>query len=242
MVSFLSTGGLVAVHAEGRDRDAIWDALDRREVYATSGGRTLLWFDLVNAPGGSPVPMGGELRTTGQPEFEVRALGSFEQRPGCPEYAVSGLSPERLHHLCRDECHHPGERRKRITRIEVVRIRPQTGPLEPLDGLIEDPWRVLPCEDAGTGCQVRFDDPEFSGMGRDTVYYVRAIEEPSPAVNGANLRCLRDDEGRCVKARPCHGDERRTPYEDDCLAPIEERAWSSPIFLDFGIQPPATPR
>ena len=234
MASFLSTGGLAAVHASGRDRDSIWQALDRREVYGTSGGRTLLWFDLTNAPGGGRLPMGGELRTTATPEFEVRALGAFEQQPGCPDYSVSALSPERLHHLCRDECHNPSDRRKRITRVEVVRIRPQTGPLESLDGLIEDPWLVLPCKDVGAGCQATFRDPEFQGMGRDTLYYVRAIEEPSPAVNGANVRCTRDENGRCTDVDYCHGNEERTDYEDDCLAEIEERAWSSPIFVDFG--------
>jgi hypothetical protein len=232
--SFFTTGGLVAVHAAGRSRDAIWDALERREVYGTSGGRTLLWFDLVDGPGGRRIPMGGELRTVEAPEFEVSALGAFEQRPGCPDYAVSSLSPERIDHLCRGECFHPGERRKRITRIEVVRIRPQTGPLEPIGGRIEDPWRVLPCDDAGAGCRVRFADPEFAGMGRDTLYYVRAIEAPSPAVNGASLRCERDGAGRCVELEPCHGAEDRTAYQDDCLATVEERAWSSPIFLDFG--------
>jgi hypothetical protein len=52
-------------------------------------------------------------------------------------------------------------------------------------------------------------------------------------VNAGNLRCRHDEQGRCLEVTPCSvtGD---TPSEDDCLASAEERAWSSPIFVDFG--------
>jgi hypothetical protein len=63
------------------------------------------------------------------------------------------------------------------------------------------------------------------------LYYVRAIEEETPAVNGANLRTEFDEAGNAVKTTPCYGDYR-TSFDDDCLAPAQERAWSSPIFLD----------
>jgi hypothetical protein len=63
------------------------------------------------------------------------------------------------------------------------------------------------------------------------LYYVRAIEAPSLAVNADPLRCEKDANGVCIKVNPCLGDYQ-TPKSDDCLAPVEERAWSSPIFLD----------
>ena len=225
--SFFMTGGLVAAHAAGRGRDAIWSALERREVYGTSGERILLWFDLVNAPAGE-LPMGSATELAWSPRFRVRALGSFEQLPGCPDFAHEALSPERLERLCRGECYNPGEKRRRITRIEVVRIRPQERPGEPLADLVDDPWQVFACPSGAAGCGVEFEDPEFPASRREAVYYVRAIQEPTPAVNAAGLRCTFDEKGNCIEVNPCYGDYR-TAFDDDCLALNEERAWSSPI-------------
>jgi hypothetical protein len=231
------TGGLVAAHAAGRHRDAIWDALVRREVYGTSGDRILLWFDLLNAESDESaegaeqrLPMGSETRLHRAPRFEVRAVGAFVQRPGCPAYSTTAVTPERLHWLCKNECYHPSDRRKAITRIEVVRIRPQITADEPVGPLIEDPWQTFQCAPSQVGCTVTFEDLDFPAGGRSAVYYVRAIEEPSPAVNAGNLRCRRDENGRCLEVRPCYGDYRSGP--DDCLETIEERAWSSPIYID----------
>jgi len=233
--SFFMTGGLAAVHSEGRSRDAIWAALQRKEVYATSGDRILLWFHLLNAPtpdgGIAAVPMGGEVAMTGTPHFEVRAVGAHVQKPGCPDSSTSALDPARIASLCKGECYNPSDERKPITRIEVIRIRPQAKPGEPVAGLIEDPWKVIACEPSQAGCVGHFEDPDFATGARDAVYYVRAIEAPSMAVNGKNLRCTYDAEGNCTKVNMCYSDYR-TPADDDCLGQIEERAWSSPIYVD----------
>jgi hypothetical protein len=229
VASFSYPGGIVAVHAAARSRPAVWDALVRREAYATSGPRILLWFDLLNGPDG-PVSMGGETVLAAAPRFEVRAAGDFVQRAGCPAASAAALAPDRLAYLCAGECYHPGEERRAITAIEVVRIRPQAHPHEPVDRLIEDPWKRLACPGTGT-CVVTFSDDDFAAAGRDTVYYVRALQEPTPAVNGATLRTELDDDGNAVRTRPCYGDYR-TPLDDDCLAPVAERAWSSPIFVN----------
>lgn len=231
--SYFGTGGLVAVHSRGRDRQAIWDALQRKEVYGTSGDRILLWFDLIESATDERLPMGSITRRVDAPMFEVSALGAFVQKPGCPKDSLRALATDRLQRLCGGECYHPGDERKRIDRIEVVRIRPQIRAGEQVDPLIEDPWKVLPCPQDEQNCTVRFADPEFASGGRDAVYYARAIEEASPTINGDQLRCERDSEGQCIAVNPCRA-AAPTEYEDDCLAEAEERAWSSPIFVDFG--------
>ncbi len=228
--SFFMTGGLIAVHSASRKRNAIWDAMQRKEVYATSGPRILLWFDLVSTDEEQLLaPMGASVTSKEAPTFQVKALGSFDQNPGCPDYSRDSLTPKRLHYLCRNECYNPSAVRRPVARIEVVRILPQVYEDEPIEPLIEDPWRVFDCKNNVAGCKVTFQDEQFSERARDAVYYVRAIETESQAINADNVRCEYDAEGNCTRANIC---DSADPAED-CLAATEQRAWSSPIFIDY---------
>ncbi len=229
--SFYYTGGLVGVHASGRDRDSIFDALSARQVYGTSGDRMLLWFDLIGE-NGERHPMGSEVQVGDAPRFEVRAVGALEQKPGCPEHVARDLGAERMQRLCLDECYHPGEARRRIDRIEIVRIRPQVRPDEPIGGLIDDPWKVFACEDSGEGCSASFSDAEFPPSGRPALYYARALQEPTPTVAADPLRCVRDAAGDCISTRPCYASGPKFDPSDECRADAPEHAWSSPIFVE----------
>ena len=200
--SFFLTGGLSRCTRKGRDRDAIWDALQRSEVYGTSGPRILLWFDLLNPPGSTGKSADGQ---RGRDDHRARSSrcarsARSSRSPAARPTPTTRSTPERVERLCRGECYHPSDQRRPITRIEVVRIRPQAPAGEPVDALIEDPWRVLPCEPDPTGCTPTFTDPDFAEDGRDALYYVRAIEAPSPAVDADPL-ALRDATRRATARR-----------------------------------------
>jgi len=184
--SFLNVGGLAAVHSEGRSRDAIWDDMKRREVYGTSGHRMLLWFDLLQAD--ASLPMGSSVNMDSVPRFRAKAIGSFKQLPGCPDYVVNALEKRHLQKMSQGECYHPSDERYLIERIEVIKIRPQAVAGEAIAPLIEDSWRVFECEPSADGCTIEFEDPDFASEGRDALYYVRALEEPIATINGGNLR------------------------------------------------------
>jgi hypothetical protein len=226
---FLYTGGLVAVHSQGRNREAIWDALQRRAVYGTSGPRIGLWFDLVEA-NGEMRGMGSEVATQSNPSFRVGATGSIKQKPGCPDYVHNAMGPERTQSLCRNECFNPSDEAFRIDRIEVVRVLPRNSAQEKTADLIQDPWRVFDCSAQGSQCTAEFTDPEFISRGREAAYYVRAIQEATETIQGDPFRCEYDAQGQCVKTNLCIGIGK----EDDCLSPAQHRAWSSPIYVRTG--------
>jgi hypothetical protein len=216
--AFLLTGGLAAVHAADRSRSAIWDALQRRETYATSGQRILLWFNAVDATG-TKTPMGGRVAATRSPSFEVHAVGAFKQKPGCPAFTRLGLDERRINKICSDECYNPSDDRSVITRIEVVKIRPQTSKGEPLASLIQDPFIVHQCKADPNGCSFTFSDPEFAAGKRDALYYVKAIQEAQATINADPMKCQRDASGKCMKVHLCYGDYRSGA--SDCTAPVE---------------------
>jgi hypothetical protein len=103
---------------------------------------------------------------------------------------------------------------------------------ENVNNLIQDVWQSFECPMNVEGCSITFTDESFESSARDASYYVRAVQEPSTVINANNLRCTYNESGECEKVNICHGDFK-TAREDDCLSTSEEKAWSSPIFVNY---------
>ena len=227
--SFFYTGSLIGVHVQERSREAIWDAVHQRNVYATSGARISLWFDLVNGPDGESLPMGSEAPLAEFPNFLVKVIGAFKEADGCPGWVQSEKTQDFIDSVCFGECYNPTTERYTITYVDVIKVRPRTSSEEPTASLIDDPFVTLSCPSDPEGCTVTFSDSDFIVDGRPAAYYVRAYQEPTEQFNVGNLRCVTDEEGNCIESVPC--DNGVTGVGDDCRFLAPEIAWSSPIFL-----------
>lgn len=224
--AFFYTGGLVAVHSRDRSREAIWDALQNRAVYGTSGPRIGLWFELVDSKG-KTYPMGSEIELLDIPSFRIGATGSIKQKPGCPDYVERTLGRERVQKLCRNECFNPSDDAHSIEKLEIVKVLPRIYADENPADLIQDPWRVFDCKDQSSHCTAEFSDPDFVRDGREAAYYVRAIQRSTDTIQGDPFGCEYDENGSCVKTNYCIG----VDPEENCLSPAQHRAWSSPIYI-----------
>ena len=211
------TGGLAGVWADGNTRAAIFDALKRRESFATSGTRIRVRFfggygldeavaeaaDPIAAAYEAGVPMGGDLEggNSGAPSFLVWALRDPENAWLQRAQVIKGWLED-------------GEAKERV--YDVVCS----------DGLEPDP-ETHRCDD--NGAQVNLDDcsisrdkgavelqttwtdPDFDA-GASSFYYVRVLENPTCRWSTWDALSLG------IEPNP------------DLHATHQERAWSSPIW------------
>ena len=210
-------GGLAGVWAEENTRESIFEALRRRETFATSGPRIRLRFfggwdypidlcgaqDLVAQGYAGGVPMGADLPAeTGDkqtPSFVVSALAD----PGSPDHPGGLLERLQVIKVTSDD------RGNAIQRIIDVAGGPGAA-------------RVTEstCEPRGAGaaslCAV-WSDPDFDPDER-AAYYARVIENPS----------CRAFARVCLNAT---GEGRPAACDDASLPRVaQERAWSAPIW------------
>ena len=210
--------GLAVAWAESNTRDSIFDAFRRKETYSTTGPRIMLRFfagygfpegiesmsDGVEQADGLGVPMGADLASEGSepPSFVVWASRDAGSAALQRLQIIKGWIED-------------GETQEAVFDVACS------------DGLNPDPANHR-CPDNGASvdlatCEVSSDvgaaslsatwsDPEFDASER-ALYYVRVLENPT--CRWSTWDAIRND----------------SPPNPDLHATIQERAWSSPIWV-----------
>lgn len=214
----INPGGLVGVWAEKNTRGEIWDALKRKETFATSGGRIQVRFfagynfdnqydsyeELVQAGYENGVPMGSDLAksTVGDkaPSFLIWATKDNESANLDRLEIIKGW-------------HKDGELKEQIYTVALSdnRVLNADGTV-PDNGATVDLKTGAWAKDKGaTTLQTTWTDPDFDPTA-EVFYYVRVIELPTARYN------LWDEIKEGID------------YPADAIRTIRERAWSSPIW------------
>jgi hypothetical protein len=209
-----SSGGLAAVWAESNDRDAIFDAMRRREVYGTSGPRiTVRLFggadlpedlcsraDAVAVADELGVPMGGMLPSEEPPRFFLWASmdPGTKARPGTPLERIQ---------IVKGWLDANGDQA-----VDVIDVGGAVG-----DASVD----LQSCAATGTSgdqelCAV-WTDPDFD-PGERAWYYARVVENPT--CRWSTWAC----NGLPEVDRPESCSDPEVPKT------VQERAWTSPIW------------
>ena len=213
------SGGLAGVWAEANTREAIYDALRRKETFATSGTRLTVRFfggwdyadDLstqtawVRTAYAGGVPMGGDLPT--------RPDGG-----GAPQFAVwagkdpngANLDRAQVVKVWRDGDGY----RDQVFDVALSDGRapdPATGAVPPVGNTVDLATATYTNTVGATQLATVWEDPDFD-PAVPAVYYLRVIEIPTP--RWSTFVALKFG----------------WPHPTDKPATIQERAWSSAIW------------
>jgi hypothetical protein len=217
-VQEFSSGGLAGVWAEQNTREAIFDAMRRKETFGTSGPMIKLRFfasweltadalkqsDFVKRAYAGGVPMGGDLKPTGTgkaPTFFATALkdpksGNLDRIQIVKGWLDDkGAQHERIHDVAWSGDRKPGA----------------DGRLPAVGSTVDAAKATYTNTIGAPELTAAWTDPEFES-GERAFYYARVIEIPTPrwsTIDAVNL-------GMAVPK--------------DLPVSIQERAWSSPIW------------
>ena len=180
------SSGLTAVWSRENTREAIWDALARKEVYATTGTRmTVRLFagfdftpaDLVRADWvangyARGVPMGGDLKAPGRkatPSFLVSATR-----------APDGANLDRIQ-IVKGWLDAAGKPQEKVYDVAWSGDRKpgRDGRLPPVGNTVDVPTATYSNSIGAASLQAHWTDPSFRAEER-AFYYVRVLEIPTP--------------------------------------------------------------
>jgi len=212
----LSIGSLAAVWATENTRAGIWDAMSRRETFATSGPRIQVRFfggvDLAGEPADSQamveqgyelgVPMGGDLGPTGAaPTFTVYALKDPD-----------GANLDRIQ-IIKGWVDADGELHEQVVEVAWAgdRQRGADGKV-PAVGNTVDLETAKFTNDIGAATLIGSWRDETFDPEQHAFYYARVLEIPTP--RWSTYDAVRHD----------------LPLLEDVPATIQERAWTSAIW------------
>jgi hypothetical protein len=214
-----TAGNLTGVWAESNTRESIYDALRRRETFATTGTRLRLRFfggwgltdmllsekDWVQAAYERGVPMGGDLAAppagAAAPTFALWAI---------KDPAGGNLDRLQVVKVWEDE----GQQKERVFDVAWAGDRkpdPATGKLPPIGDTVDRKAGTYANSVGSPELRVVWKDPDFDPR-RHAAYYVRVLEIPTPRWS-------------TLLAAANH-----LPLPGDVPATIQQRAWSSPIW------------
>lgn len=218
----INPGGLMAVWSKANTRSEIYDAMIRKETYATSGGRMKVRFfggfdfrdkyddydELVAEGYAKGVSMGGDIQRASaskgalSPRFILWATKD-----------VMGANLERIQII--KGWYQGGEMKEKIYNVAVSDnrvIRPD-GSVDDIGDVVDLDTGAVDPDKGDVTLSVVWTDPEFNPDHR-AFYYARVLEVPTPRYN------LWDEIRYGVK------------YPDFVPKTIRERAWSSPIWYN----------
>lgn len=221
---FNTSGGLAAVWAPENTREAIFDALARRETYATSGPRMTVQF-YAEWPRGSEYEVTGNGASTSQeaqrtPMGGVIPASQFEDLPQSPSFSVWAMqdpldAPLQRIQMVKGWIDDSGETHEKVVDIacaDDLPVDPDTGRCAD-NGASVDLTTCAFDEDVGAAqLSVNWQDPDFNA-DQSAFYYVRVVMNPTCRWSTYDaIRLGRDPDPRVP-------------------ATIRERAWTSPIWI-----------
>jgi hypothetical protein len=215
----MAASGMAAVWAEENTRQGIFDAMKRREVYATTGPRIALrvfaGWDFLTTDAQLPdlaalgyaggVPMGGELKSSGDPKADIRLLISAMKDP-------KGANLDRVQ-VIKGWVDAEGKSREKIFDVawSGERLPTADGSLPPVGNTVDEATASYSNDIGSAQLTAMWEDPEFDPI-QSAFYYVRVLQIPTPRHSLYDAAALRI----------------KPPAEYP--ASIQERAYSSPIW------------